>query len=101
MQRRTFIRASIAGLSSAIGCNTGGANMANGSGESLAALSAELKLQFPSSTRLIGVHRSPGGMDDAVRVKLELSTGELPFLLSQTQIETEAFERGTGGLMGP
>jgi hypothetical protein len=74
----------------------------NGHGtESLAVLGAELELEFPPSARLLGVLRSPGGMDDAVRVKLEVDPSELPMLLGQTHIEAEAFAQGTGGLLGP
>jgi hypothetical protein len=103
MQRRAFIEASASVLLGAMGCKDGGTRMnANPEPtESLAALGKELDLVFPPSARLIGVRRSPGGMDDAVRVKLELSTAELPSLLTQTKIETASFRPGARGMLGP
>lgn len=103
MQRHTLICMGVASLLGIVACEKAEEKM-SGNGqptESLAALSAELELQFPPSARLVGVHRSRGGMDDAVRVKLELAASELPLLLTQTKIDVESFEPGTGGLLGP
>ena len=95
------IRAIMAGLLGVLACNTPdrGGQPHDQPVESLAALSAELSLQFPASTRLIGVRRSHG-MDDIVRVKLEMASRELPFLVAQTQIDPAAFYPGTRGLLG-
>jgi hypothetical protein len=68
--------------------------------ESLTKLSTELGLQFPPSTRLIGVLRS-NGMDDAVRVKLEIAPTEFPSFLEQTQIDRASLRPGTRGMLGP
>ena len=102
MRRREFLEASAWALLGAIGCKDGETRMnANAEPtESLAALGKELDLVFPPSTRLIGVRRSPGGMDDAIRVKLELSPAELPSLLTQTKIAAESFRPGTRGMLG-
>jgi hypothetical protein len=69
--------------------------------ESIDALSAEVGLKFSPSTHLLGVHRMTRGIDDAIQAKVELPMAELPALLSQTQIDAESFEPGTGGLLGP
>lgn len=101
MARQMFIRASLAWLLGVFACNTQERAPPSDSQpvETLAALSTELRLQFPPSTRLIGVRRSHG-MDDIVRVKLEMASGELPWLVAQTQIDPGAFYPGTRGLLG-
>ena len=68
--------------------------------ESLFALSTELGLEFPSSTRLGGVLRS-NGMDDAVRFKLEMSTAEFPSFLAQTGIDPALTRPNMQGIFGP
>jgi hypothetical protein len=102
-QRRAFLCIGVVSLLGFVACNTGERESRNKTEpvESLGALGVELKLRFPPSARLVGVDRSPGGMDDAVRVKLEVAAAELPSLLAQTQIDAESFEPGTGGLFGP
>jgi hypothetical protein len=67
---------------------------------SVSQLGKELGLEFPPSTRVLGVLRS-NGMDDAVRVKLELAASELPAFLERTQIDGAAFRPGTRGMLGP
>jgi hypothetical protein len=68
--------------------------------ETLAQLGAELKLTFPPSARVVGVHRSPGGMDDAVRIKLEMAKDDLAPFLAQTQVDLQSFRPGTRGMLG-
>jgi hypothetical protein len=72
----------------------------NEASESLSKLSMELGLSFPPSTRLIGVLRS-NGMDDAVRVKLEIAATEFPSFLEQTGIDGAGLRPGTRGMLGP
>ena len=69
--------------------------------ESLVQLSAEVGLTLPPSTHVLGVRRISGGMDDALKLKIELPASALPTLLNQTGIPAESFEPGTGGLLGP
>jgi hypothetical protein len=68
--------------------------------ESLSALSKELGLTFPPSTRLGGVLRS-NGMDDAVRFKLEMNTADFPSFLAQTGIDSELTRPNMQGIFGP
>lgn len=68
--------------------------------ESLTQLGAELNLTFPPSARVLGVHRSPGGMDDAVRIKLEIAKDDLAAFLAQTQVDLQSFRPGTRGMLG-
>jgi hypothetical protein len=75
-------------------------NAKNEAPESLSKLSQELGLEFPPSTRVLGVLRS-NGMDDAVRIKLEMSASEFPSFLDRTQIERAALRPGTRGMLGP
>ena len=68
--------------------------------ESLPPLSAELGLQFPPSTQLLGVKRY-NGMDDAVLLELELAAAEFPAFMAQTRIDPEVIRPGARGLLGP
>jgi hypothetical protein len=98
---RVLIRAGLACLLGVLACNTKdtGTPDENQPVESLAALSAELSLQFPGSSRLIGVKRAKG-IDDIVQVKLELAAQDLASLVDQTQIDPGLFFPGTAGLLG-
>jgi hypothetical protein len=97
-----FIRAAVGCLFALLACNTEASRRSSEASpvESLASLGTELNLQFPPSTRLIGVRRWQG-MDDMVHVKLELAPEDLDALIAQTQIDPAAFAPGTGGLLGP
>ena len=101
MDRRLFILAAVACFPSVLACNTGepAQHRESPRPESLAALGKELNLQFPASTRVIGVRRA-NGMDDIVRVKLEMASSDLPSLIAQTHIDPASFYPGTRGLMG-
>lgn len=68
--------------------------------ESLSQLSQELGVELPPSTRVLGVLRS-NGMDDAIRVKLEIAASELPGFLDRTSIDRAALRPGTRGMLGP
>lgn len=101
MAPRAFVRAGVRCLLGILACNT---TASGGPGttqpvESLAALGVELNLQFPPSTPLIGVRRSHG-MDDIVRVKLEMDPGDLASLIERAQIDPASFHPGAGGLLG-
>lgn len=102
MRRRAVLAVGLGGLLSAVQCRSTGQSMSNENQptESLAQLGAELKLMFPQSAHLIGVHRSPGGMDDAVRIKLEMAKEDLPVFLAQTQVDVQSFRPGTRGMLG-
>ncbi len=101
MRRRSFLLLGAC----ALGCKAresgeGRMNAKNEAPESLSQLSQELGLEFPPSTRLVGVLRS-NGMDDAVRVKLEIAASEFPSFLERTQIDRSALRPGTRGMLGP
>jgi hypothetical protein len=72
----------------------------NEASESLSKLSMELGLRFPPSTRLIGVPRSIG-MDDAVRVKLEIAATEFPLSWSRRELMAPAFARELAACSAP
>jgi hypothetical protein len=74
-------------------------NAQNEASDSLSHLSQELGLQLPRSTRVLGVLRS-NGMDDAVRVELEIAASEFPFFLERTQIDRADLRPGTRGILG-
>jgi hypothetical protein len=101
-RRRSLV---LLGMCAVLGCKTrdsGEERMSsqNETSESLSHLSQELGLQFPPSTRVLGVLRS-NGMDDAVRVKLEIAAGEFPSFLERPQIDRASFRPGTRGMLGP
>jgi hypothetical protein len=102
MQRRTLLSVGFAGLLSAAQCRNTERPMGSSDqpAESLAQLGVELNLMFPQSARIIGVHRSPGGMDDAVRIKLEIAKDDLAAFLAQTQVDVQSFRPGTRGMLG-
>jgi hypothetical protein len=102
MWRRSVV---LLGVCAGLGCKAsdsgeGRMNVKNEAPESLSQLSQELGLQFPPSTRVLGVLRS-NGMDDAVRVKLEIAASEFPSFLERTQIDRAALRPGTRGMLGP
>jgi hypothetical protein len=102
MWRRSVL---LLGFCAALGCKArdsgeGRMNAKNEAPESLPRLSQELGLEFPPSTRVLGVLRS-NGMDDAVRVKLEIAASEFPRFLEQTHIDRAALRPGTRGMLGP
>lgn len=101
MLRRVFATLPLC-LAVASACNTGAGHRSENvkAVESLTALSTELGLQFPSSTRLGGVLRS-NGMDDAVRFKLEMSTADFPSFLAQTGIDPALTRPNLQGIFGP
>jgi hypothetical protein len=93
------------GVCAVLGCKgrnsgEGRMNAENEAPESLSQLSQELGLEFPPSTRVLGVLRS-NGMDDAVRVKLEIAASEFPSFLEHTQIDRAALRPGSRGMLGP
>ena len=102
MRIRALLYAGFSCWLATLACNSKGASGGNPGErvESLAALSTELGLQFPPSTHLVGVRRA-SGMDDIVRVKLELQLDELPSLVEQTRIHPDDFHPGTRGMLGP
>jgi hypothetical protein len=67
--------------------------------DSLGDMSRELKLTFPASTRLVGVDREQG-MDDRVRVKVEMSPTDVDSFMAQTSIESSSFRPGARGRLG-
>ena len=102
MRRRSVV---LLGVCAVVGCKArdseeGRMKAKNEASESLSQLSQELGLQFPPSTRVLGVLRS-NGMDDAVRVKLEIAASEFPSFLERTQIDRAALRPGTRGMLGP
>jgi hypothetical protein len=102
MRRRSIV---LLGMCAALACKArdgeeGSMNAKNEAPESLSKLSQELGLEFPPSTRVLGVLRS-NGMDDAVRVKLEIAASEFPSFLERTQIDRAALRPGTRGMLGP
>lgn len=102
MWRRSVV---LLGLCAVLGCKAsdsgeGRMNAKNEAPVSLSQLSQELGLQFPPSTRVLGVLRSHG-MDDAVRVKLEIAASEFPSFLERTQIDRAGLSPGTRGMLGP
>lgn len=102
MWRRNVV---LLGLCATLGCEgrnigEGRMNAKNEAPESPSQLSRELGLEFPPSTRVLGVLRS-NGMDDAIRVKLEIGAREFPSFLEQTQIDRAALRPGTRGMLGP
>jgi hypothetical protein len=101
MSPQRFILAVMGCLLGLLACNTEASRRQDPAPpvESLASLGTELNIQFPHSTRLIGVRRSYG-MDDIVRIKLELAPEDLDSLIAQTQIDPASFAPGTGGLLG-
>jgi hypothetical protein len=66
---------------------------------SLGDLSRELKLTFPPSTRLVGVDREQG-MDDRIRVKVEMNSADVEAFLAQTSIAPSSFRSGARGRLG-
>jgi hypothetical protein len=102
MQRRALLIVGFTGLLSAAQCKNTEQPMGSSDQptESLAQLGADLHLMFPQSARIIGVHRSPGGMDDAVRVKLEMAKDDLAAFLARTQVDVQSFRPGTRGMLG-
>jgi hypothetical protein len=102
MDRRGFL---LLGACSALACNARDSERnrmdgQNEASESLSKLSTELGLSFPPSTRLIGILRN-NGMDDAVRVKLEIAASEFPAFLTQTGIDDAGLRPGARGMLGP
>ncbi|MDB4981375.1 MAG: hypothetical protein JWM82_2127 [Myxococcales bacterium] len=89
-------------LVAALGCSRRAREGAEPTGgvPTLAALGQEVGLTFPSSARLLGVHRERG-IDDLVRFKVELGADDLPRFLASSPVPEEAFEPGEGGLLGP
>lgn len=67
--------------------------------DSLGDLSRELKLTFPPSTRLIGVDREQG-MDDRVRVKVEMNPADVETFIAQIAAEPSSFRPGARGRLG-
>jgi hypothetical protein len=102
MWRRSVV---LLGFCAALGCEARDSgeermNAKNEAPESLSRLSQELGLEFPPSTRVLGVLRS-NGMDDAVRVKLEIAASDFPSFLERTQLDRAALRPGTRGMLGP
>ncbi|HET9953360.1 MAG TPA: hypothetical protein VFQ61_02590 [Polyangiaceae bacterium] len=85
----------------ALHCSKGTKSMSSTTkpAESLPALSTELGLSFPASTRLIGVRRE-AGIDDAVQAKLEMSSADVPAFLASTPLDVSAMRSGTRGFLG-
>lgn len=102
MRRRTLLVVGVGGLLSAVQCKKAEQFMSSEDRptESLTQLGTELNLVFPPSARLIGVRRSPGGMDDAVRIKLEMAKDDLAAFLAQTHVDVQSFRPGTRGMLG-
>jgi hypothetical protein len=65
----------------------------------LADLSREVRVSFPSSARLIWVGRE-SGIDDLVSFKVELDPVDLPAFLAASPVPRDAFNPGEGGLLG-
>jgi hypothetical protein len=101
MTRKRLVRAAVGCLLGVLACNTEASPRPGAAPpvESLASLGTELNIQFPPSTRLIGVRRSHG-MDDIVHIKLELAPEDLDTLIAQSKIDPASFSPGTGGLLG-
>ena len=68
--------------------------------ESLESIGKEVALTFPSSARLIGVHRERG-MDDLVAVKVEMDAADWPGFLGRTPVDATLIRPGERGLLGP
>jgi hypothetical protein len=103
MKRRNFLIGTIAfGLATIwTACRDKDGRMSEGTKvESLDNLSRELKLAFPPGTRLVGVLRD-SGMDDSIRVKVEMRSPDFPGFLSSTPIHAESLSPGAGGRLGP
>ncbi len=66
----------------------------------LSSLAHETGITFPPSARLVGAARE-SGIDDLVRFKVELNSGDLPAFLAKSPVPPDAFEPGEGGLLGP
>ena len=101
MHRRLFMTTLSGIVMIHVGCDRGDARR-SGAGqesESLPKLGAELGVQFPPSTQLMGVKRY-NGMDDAVLIKLEIAGTEFPSFMAQTRIDPAAIRPGTRGLLG-
>jgi hypothetical protein len=102
MRRRTALLVVFGGLLSAVQCRNAEQAMTSEDKptESLEQFGTELNLPFPPSARLIGISRSPGGMDDAVRIKLEMAKDDLAAFLAQTHVDVQSFRPGTRGMLG-
>jgi hypothetical protein len=72
---------------------------ADGSAESLDSLGKELDLTFPVSARLLGVERE-SGMDDMVRLKVEMNAADLAGFLERSPIDPASFRSGPRGFLG-
>jgi hypothetical protein len=70
------------------------------SNKELDALSKELKLEFPAGSRLIGVHREPGG-ERYVHAKLVMTASGWSRFQQTSPVKVETMDPGTGGFLGP
>jgi hypothetical protein len=96
--RRALLLAALAVV--AIGCRDKGTVMnRQAPSDSLGSIARELKLTFPASTRLVGVDREQG-MDDRIRVKVEMTPADVAAFLGQTSIEPSSFRPGARGRLG-
>jgi hypothetical protein len=81
------------------GCRKSAAATGHAASESLADVARELKLVFLPSTRLVGVEREHG-MDDCIRVKVEMSSEEVSPFLRSTPVGEQAFDPGPAPTFG-
>lgn len=88
-------------LSLVMGSRCEKARKRGGASESPATLSAELGLTFTPGTRVLGVHRDSGGMDDAVLLKLEIPKTEFETFWATTHIDRESMWPARPAMLGP
>ncbi len=65
----------------------------------LADLAPELGLRFSPATRLLLVDRQ-SGIDDLLRVKVEMPSSDWPSFLASSPVKPEAFRAGARGMLG-
>ena len=84
-----------------LGCNKGckDMNAHHEASESLSVLGQELGLDFPPSTRVVGIRRE-SGIDDAVQAKLEMGKEEFAGFFAKTPVDRSSMRPGTGGFLG-
>jgi hypothetical protein len=81
-----------------IGCNVGGNQNANE--VRLADWEAKLGVEFPASAKALGLE-TMSGMDDAVRIKVEMSRTDYPAFLESTSIPQEEIDESRRFHLGP